>query len=342
MMARRTGIVLTIAAAALAGACTVGQTKAPGLSGPSAFAWSFQLTASPDTLTQDGGSQAVVRVVATDPSGKPAGGESFRLDILACGGIADIGTLSARTVATTSDGSATAVYTVPASNVYCPNGASVDPVRVVATPISTNFDTAHTETASIHIVPLGIILPPGSAPTADFTFSPSAPSVGDDTVFDASASKAGAANSQIVSYDWDFGDGGTGSGKIRDHVFASARAYTVTLTVTNDLGLSASTSKSVSAGLPAKPVAKFVFAPTSPAPGTSVLFDATSSTAAQGHSIVSYSWTFVDPNSSSNTATGMTATHTFTAAGDYSVVLIVTDDAGQQAINDSTTITVGP
>lgn len=52
-------------------------------------------------------------------------------------------------------------------------------------------------------------------------------------------------NGTIVSYAWDFGDGGTGTGVTASHTYTSAGTYTVTLTVTDDGGLTKSTTLSV-------------------------------------------------------------------------------------------------
>jgi len=49
----------------------------------------------------------------------------------------------------------------------------------------------------------------------------------------------------IVSYKWEFGDGGTGSGVHPLHTYAAVGAYTVTLTVTDDGGFAYSTSRKV-------------------------------------------------------------------------------------------------
>ncbi|HZU39596.1 MAG TPA: PKD domain-containing protein, partial [Solirubrobacteraceae bacterium] len=54
-------------------------------------------------------------------------------------------------------------------------------------------------------------------------------------------------------------------------------------------------------------------------------------------SITSYRWTFGDGGS----ATGSQVTHTYTSAGQYVVVLTVTDSDGRSA-STATTITVGP
>jgi len=64
-------------------------------------------------------------------------------------------------------------------------------------------------------------------------------------------------------------------------------------------------------------------------------FDGSASTDSDG-SIVSYSWNFGD----GNTATGVSPTHTYLAAGTFNVTLTVTDDVGDTGTN-STTATIG-
>jgi PKD repeat protein len=49
---------------------------------------------------------------------------------------------------------------------------------------------------------------------------------------------------RIVSWHWDFGDGGTSSDQSPAHIYASG-SYTVTLTVTDDRGQTASASQRV-------------------------------------------------------------------------------------------------
>ncbi|MCP6718462.1 MAG: S8 family serine peptidase [Patescibacteria group bacterium] len=57
----------------------------------------------------------------------------------------------------------------------------------------------------------------------------------DDTVyFDGSGS---TDDGEIVSYDWNFGDGATASGITVEHIYAAEGEYIVTLTVTDDGGL---------------------------------------------------------------------------------------------------------
>ncbi len=82
------------------------------------------------------------------------------------------------------------------------------------------------------------------------------------------------------------------------------------------------------------PVAAFTFSPTAPKANDKVTFDASAST--DDGSIVKYSWEFGD---GSPITSGVTATHTYKAAGTYTVVLWVTDDKGQ-ASSLTQTVTV--
>lgn len=67
-----------------------------------------------------------------------------------------------------------------------------------------------------------------------------------------------------------------------------------------------------------------------------VAFDASASTANQGHSIASYGWDFGDGQTGTD---GPTESHTYGAAGTYTVTLTVTDDVGM-ASSTSETVTV--
>lgn len=68
--------------------------------------------------------------------------------------------------------------------------------------------------------------------------------------------------------------------------------------------------------------------------GTAVSFDASGSTCS-GCTIASYNWNFDDGNS----ATGVSASHTYSSAGSYSVTLAVVDNGGNIDV-DSVTVTV--
>jgi len=331
-----------LAAVALAG-CTVHQTEAPALAGPSGLALTIRVAALPDSISQDGGSQSSIQVTAIGPDGKPKSGQAVRLDMFVNGVGMDYGTLSARNTVTNSSGVASAMYTAPPSPAgglfgTC-KGLPGNCVQIVATAPGAGFESAAPEIVTIRLVPPGVILPPASTPTAQFAFAPASPAANDPVAFDGSASCAGQAgstggclssNNVLTDFSWNFGDGKTGTGKTVSHSFSSAGTFNVTLTVTNDRGLTASTTKPVAVGAGAKPTAAFVFSPTPVVANVDTFFDASASTAAPGHTIASYSWNWGDGDPISTRSTPIEA-HDFGAAGTYIVVLTVTDEAGQQA-----------
>ena len=342
-----------LATVALAG-CTVHQTEAPGLSGPSGLALTIRVSALPDSISQDGGSQSSIQVSAIGPDGKPKSGQAVRLDMFVDGVGQDYGTLSARTTVTNSSGVAAVVYTAPPSPVggffgTC-QGLPGNCVQIVATASGTGFEAASPEIVTIRLVPPGVILPPASTPTAQFSFAPATPPANAPVAFDASASCPGQAgttggclssNNILTDFSWVFGDGQSGTGKTVTHNYTSAGTYNVTLTVTNDRGLTASTTKQVSVGAGAGPTAAFVFSPTPIVANVDTFFDASASRPAPGHTIVSYSWNWGDGDPISTRSTPIEA-HDFGAAGTYVVVLTVTDEAGQQGTTtQSITVTSG-
>ncbi len=334
-------ILATLVASA---ACTTSQTTVPTPSGPSEFALSLRMTASPDTLTQDGAALSTIEVTAFDANGKKCAGLPVRMDMAVAGVIQDFGKLSARTIVTGTGGTAQTVYTAapppPAST-----GGSGTTVLIVATPSSSvrcgsndpvgSFAATNFSQVAIRLIPPGVILPPAGTPTAAFTMSPDKAVMNSPVVFDASASQPGTGATQITSYSWNFGDGTTtASGRTTTHAFTSQQTFIVTLTVTNDRGLSASTSVPTPVTAPAFPVADFVFGPTPIHAGASVNFSSTSTTPS-GFPITGYSWDFGDGTVGCSTPT---CTHTYplmtptppatTVDTTYNVTLTVTDGSG--------------
>ncbi len=163
---------------------------------------------------------------------------------------------------------------------------------------------------------------------------PAVPEPGLPTVLNGSRSFSPQQNF-LSSYAWTFGDGTADAvGVIVNHTFSTSGTYTVTLTVTDNFG--GSTSKSMQLRVNSLPVAKFSVSTTTTDTGTDVSFDASSSTDSDG-TVTSYSWDFGD----GSTGSGKTLTHAFSASGDYTVKLNVTDNDG--ASNVSTlTIHVNP
>jgi len=80
-------------------------------------------------------------------------------------------------------------------------------------------------------------------PVVSFTYKPPNPRVNETVTFDASESYD--QDGQIVSYNWNFGDGTTGEGKIATHSYSKEGNYKVTLTVVDNDGQSSSKSKTL-------------------------------------------------------------------------------------------------
>jgi PKD repeat protein len=306
--------------------CSLEEQGAPGLSGPSELGLSLAVTASPDIINQDGVSQSQITVTARDAAGMPAKGVSMRVDLFLGGTPSDFGTIGTRTVSTNNDGQATVMYTAPPEPPA--TATSDNTVQVTFTPIGTNYANSLPRSVSIRLVRPGAIAIPNTDLKAAFSFTPEAPKVGDMIAFDGSASSVNPGRT-IVSYKWSFGNGDTGTGKLTTHAYNQAGIYAVTLTVTDDLGRTASTSKTISLNS-SLPTADFVMSPDSPFVGEPVVFNAKSSKAATGRTIVNYEWEFGDAKPATS-GPSASVTHAFDSARKFTVVLTVTDDIGQSA-----------
>ena len=138
------------------------------------------------------------------------------------------------------------------------------------------------------------------------------------------------SDGSIASYAWNFGDGSAaGSGATPSHTYAAGGTDTVTLTVTDNQGATGTVSHSVTVTAPSLIAA---FTPT--CTNLSCSFDGSGSSDAGG-TITSYAWAFGD----GATGSGVSASHTYAAAGDYVVTLTVTDNHGTTA---ASTATVSP
>jgi PKD repeat protein len=312
-------------------ACTVHQTTAPSaatVGGTTDFSLSLDMTATPDSISQDGASQSSIVVTAHGTNGAPKSGVPVRLDMQVDGVTQDFGVLNARNVVTGSDGRASAIYTAPPTSPMA--GGSGTMISIVASPSGTDAQATNTRSVSIRLVPPGVILPPAGSPTAAFTFSPLPPTVGVLLRFDASASVAGAGATRIVSYDWTFDDGVSATGVAPTHTFNVAGTHTVTLSVTNDRGMGGSTPQPIVVAASAAPQASFSFSPATIHPGDNVFFNGSSSSVPAGRTIASYDWDFGDGAPHGSGATPGPHQYLTTNTG-YNVTLTVTDDLGQRA-----------
>jgi PKD repeat protein len=183
-------------------------------------------------------------------------------------------------------------------------------VRLTVTDSLGGVDTA-TSTITVRDEP----------PVAAFTLPASAPEAGQPVHLDGTPSTE--PDGSIASYAWSFGDGATATGPAPSHTYPSAVTYPVTLTVTDTSGQKGSITKQLT--VVAGPSARLTSSTAQPLEGTSVAFSATGSVpGASAAAVTSYAWTFGD----GATATGATASHTYTTAGSYTVQLTVTDSAG--------------
>ena len=166
---------------------------------------------------------------------------------------------------------------------------------------------------------------PNDAPTADFTYTPSSPTVDESVEFDADPS---SDDNGIEEYEWEFPRGGRATGVEATHTFISSGEYDVTLTVTDIGGLTDSKTETIRVAQPAEvPDASFSFTPSEPTRGDEITFDAAGSTSPDG-AITGYHWEI-----GGEKKRGQQVTHTFEEAGEYSVTLEVTDDTD---LSDST------
>jgi PKD repeat protein len=307
--------------AATVAACSVDKQEPPSLIGPSGFAQSITLSATPDTLPRDGSSQSVISVAVRNESGAPVSGRRLTLGTTS-------GTLSQSEVVTGNDGRATFALTAPAP------GSTGNTVEVFATPVGGDANAAVTRSVSIALTGISN----STAPAPQFTITPQAPGVGELVTFDASATTdEGGPCGNACTYSWNFGEGTTSSGRIVTHRFTAPGMFTVVLTVTDAAGTTATSQQNVTVLRLASPTVTFTVSPPEPLFGQEATFTATA-TAAPGHSISRFTWNFGD-GSAPQTTTSSSITKVFDSPGTKVVTVTATDDLGQTG-SFSRTITV--
>jgi PKD repeat protein len=174
-------------------------------------------------------------------------------------------------------------------------------------------------------------------PEPSITVSPETPETGTSVTFDASGSTD--PDGSITSYEWDLtGDGSVDeTGETVSYTYSSSGDYDVSLTVRDDDGATNTTTTTVPVTEPNEsPQASFTVSFMTPEVGTTVTFDASSSTDPDG-TITSYEWDLTGDGSIDET--GESVSYTYTTTGEYDATLTVTDDDG--ATNTTTaTVTV--
>ncbi|GAA3522168.1 hypothetical protein GCM10022393_40880 [Aquimarina addita] len=175
----------------------------------------------------------------------------------------------------------------------------------------------------------------GEVPSASFTATPETGTAPLEVSFDASASSD--PNGDSITYSWDFGNGETSTTVDPLITFTEIGTYLVTLTVSDGENTSSEVTKEITVedGNIA-PIADFTATPTTGIAPVIVSFDAAASSDENGDTL-SYTWDFGD----GETGSGETVDHEYTAIGEYSVVLTVSDGSKEGTKTSTITVTDG-
>jgi PKD repeat protein len=204
------------------------------------------------------------------------------------------------------------------------NSNSQNPSHTYATAASYTVTLTVVYSSGSRSISQTITVMPPSALSASFTYSPSSPTVGQAVQF------TDTSTGSPTSWQWNFGDSYYLSSKNPSHTYATAGSYTVTLTATNSIA-SKSTSQTINVLSASTLTASFTYSPSSPVAGQAVQFTDTST-----GNPTSWLWNFGD----SYYLSSKNPSHTYAAAGSYTVTLTVANSSGSKSV--SQTINVLP
>ena len=186
-----------------------------------------------------------------------------------------------------------------------------------------------------------VVVEPTSAPVADFTYTPNAGDVPTTVKF------TDTSTWYPNEWFWNFGDGYTSTAQNPSHTYTSPGTYAVTLKATNERGFDFSEQKLVQIDPITKPYSKFTAYVEKPGPQTANSWTPGSYVTGQHPLTVTFTdksdfypkqwkWAIYRNQTASPpvleyTSTLKTFDYTFTQRGAYSVQLIVTNEAGDEA-----------
>ena len=200
------------------------------------------MTATPDTIAQDGSAVSTIAVTVLK-AGQPQANLEVRFDMTVDGIATDFGTfLPGRTARTDASGLATVTYMSPpkppVGRIQTCDGLPGTCVVIVATPTGSNFQFSEHSSVPDSFGATQCSLAAAGSRCADrqLRCRHQSGEVGEQASFNATSSTATPGRT-ITSYEWDFGDGTRKSGVTTSHDFDDDGVYLVTLTVTDNFGL---------------------------------------------------------------------------------------------------------
>jgi len=145
-----------------------------------------------------------------------------------------------------------------------------------------------------------------------------------------------SANSAIVGWEWDFGDGNTSLNQNPTHTYTQTGSFSVQLVITTTQGCTDTLIRNAEVAIRPSPIAAIAAIDSANcAPFSANFLDVSPST---NNPIQSWLWDFDD---ASNTSTLQNPAYTYTSAGSYTISLNITDTFGCTG-DTSFTLTVYP
>ena len=204
-------------------------------------------------------------------------------------------------------------------------------VYTAAGSYSINLTASNAGGSNYRLKENNIVVTDTPAPVAGFTATPLTGTAPLTVTFTDSSTNT------PTSWAWTFGDGATSTDQNPVHQYTTAGNYTVNLTATNAAGPGSEEKTDyiiVSAAPVIAPVADFTVSPNTPTTGTVPLF--VRFTDLSTNEPTSWAWDFGD----GGTSTDQNATHTYMAAGTYTVNLTATNAAGSNPMVKTGLVTV--